>query len=102
MSPAHDLKYRVYVDDNFHYMEESERYLAGSFDDCQKAIEKCKEIVDSCLLHEYKQDMAAGELLARYKSFGEDPWISTSDKKCKFSAWSYAEQRSKEICAVGR
>jgi hypothetical protein len=28
--------YTVYVDDNFHYMDESERYKLGDFDDCRE------------------------------------------------------------------
>jgi hypothetical protein len=98
MSTVDSSKYQVYVDDNFHYMDESERYLAGVYDDCRAAVERCKEIVDRSLLNEYKQGMSAKELLDRYKSFGDDPWISSTDEKCKFSAWSYAEQRCKEIC----
>jgi len=98
MVGADSSKYRVYVDDNFHYMDESERYLAGVYDDCQSAIERCREIVDRSILNEYKQGMSARALLERYKSFGDDPWISSSDEQCKFSAWSYAERRCKEIC----
>lgn len=98
MSTADRSKYRIYVDDNFHYMDESERYTAGVYDDCQAAIEKCKEIVDRSLLNEYKQGMSVRALFDRYKSFGDDPWISSSDEQCKFSAWSYAEQRCKEMC----
>ena len=98
MASADSPKYQVYVDDNFHYMDESERYLAGVYDDCQTASGRCREIVDGSLVNEYKQGMSARELLDRYKSFGNDPWISSSDEQCTFSAWSYAEQRCKEIC----
>ncbi len=41
--------------------------------------------------------MTATELLARYKSFGDDPWIATSDANCTFSTWTYAELRAHVI-----
>jgi hypothetical protein len=37
-------KYKVYVDDNYHYMDESERYAVGSYSSLKEALEKCKEI----------------------------------------------------------
>lgn len=40
------MKFKVYVDDNFHYMDESHRYKLGEFNTLAKAIEACKEIVD--------------------------------------------------------
>lgn len=90
--------YRVYVDENSHYMDESERRLAGNYDDCRAAIEACKRIVERSLEEQYQEGMAAEQLLRQYKSFGEDPWISSGDGNCKFSAWDYAEQRCNEIC----
>ena len=38
--------YTVFVDDNFHYMDESERYKLGEFPDCASAVAACKQIVD--------------------------------------------------------
>jgi len=38
--------YTVFVDDNFHYMDESERYKLGDFPDCASAVAACKKIVD--------------------------------------------------------
>src|SRR5437879_6107440 len=37
--------YTVFVDDNFHYMDESERYKLGEFADCASAVAACKQIV---------------------------------------------------------
>ena len=98
MSNKEKKKYTVYVDDNFHYMDEEERYKSGEFDDCESAMKHCKEIVDEYLINAYKSGMTWDQLLSSYKSFGEDPWISSSDESCKFSAWNYAERRCKEIC----
>jgi len=91
-------KYTVYVDDNFHYMDESERYKHGEFDDCASAIAACKQIVDEFL----KENRSKGdELLATYLMFGDDPFILTDDPDCKFSARDYARERVPEL-AKGR
>ena len=87
--------YIVYVNDNFHYMDESERYKLGEFDDCQSAVAACKRIVDEFL--EKTASVSADDLFEQYTTFGEDPWISSSDADCKFSAWTYARERCREL-----
>src|SRR6185437_4532420 len=89
-------RYIVYVDDNFHYMDESERYKYGEFDDCNSDVAACKRIVDEFLS---TCDVTAGaeEMYKHYISFGEDPWISSDDSDCKFSAWDYAKERCREL-----
>ena len=83
-------KYTVYVDDNFHYMDESERYKLGEFDDCAAAIAACKQIVDEFL----PPDSGMSEdLFVKYIMFGEDPFILTDDPNCNFSARDYARER---------
>ncbi len=82
--------YTVYVDDNFHYMDESERYKIGEFNNCDAAIAACKRIVDEFL----QQNRGKCEdLIATYVMFGEDPFIRTDDPNCKFSARDYARER---------
>ena len=92
------MKYTVFVDDNFHYMDKDERYKLGEFDSADEAVAAAKKIVDEFLESNHKPGQSAEELLATYKSFGEDPWISGGDPRCKFSAWDYAELRCREIC----
>jgi len=48
------MKYKVLVDDNFHYMDEDERYELGEFDTSEDAIAPCKKIVDECLRGSHK------------------------------------------------
>lgn len=92
-------KYTVYVDDNFHYMDENERYNAGCFDDYQDAVKFCKNLLDKELLKMHKPGMTAEQLYNNYTDFGEDPFIRPhNDDEEYFSAWSYAEEKSKEIC----
>ena len=88
--------YTVYVDDNYHYMDESERYKHGEFDDCRSAVAACKRIVDEFLS---TCDVKAGaeEMYKHYVSFGEDPWITSGDSDCEFHAWDYAKERCREL-----
>ena len=90
--------FKVMVDDNFHYMDEDDRYTLGHYDDCQTAIIACKQLVDK-FLASCDVNQTAEELFSRYKSFGEDPSIKTDDPNCKFSAWTYAEERCRELAA---
>ena len=83
MDSASGHRYTVLVDDNFHYMDESERYKLGEFDDCQSAIAACKNIVDE-FLNSCDLKAGADEIFKQYTGFGEDPWISTDDPNCSF------------------
>jgi hypothetical protein len=96
ISPANP--YAVLVDDNFHYMDEGERYCLGSFATLEDALGACKAIVDEYLTSVYRSGMRADELLSSYKMFGEDPFIVGSEKRVLFSAWDYAEQRCQVLC----
>lgn len=90
--------YTVFVDDNFHYMDESERYKLGEFDDCASAVAACKKLVDECLQQGFTKNTTAGELQTNYSFFGEDPFIISDDPDCKFSARDYASLRIGEMC----
>jgi len=92
------LKYRVFVDDNFHYMDESERYSRGDFDSLEAAVAACKRIVDEFLASNYLPGMALGDLLTQYALFGEDPFVDAGDGIVHFSARDYASERAREIC----
>lgn len=91
-------KYSVFVDDNFHYMDESERYLLGEFETRDEAIQAAKAIVDKFLIRGYEEGMSAEKLHEQYRGFGEDPYISPRDEDSPFSAWKYAESRCQELC----
>ena len=87
--------YTVFVDDNYHLADESDRYKLGEFADCASAIASCQEIVN-----EYFATRSTGtprELLLSYYRFGKNPWISSDDPDCTFSAWTYAKQRCVEL-----
>jgi hypothetical protein len=95
------MNYRVLVDDNFHYMDESERYELGSFEHLESAIQAAKQVVDSFLASEYQPGMTARQLFKHYLAFGEDPFILTPDQsKVSFSAWEFAQTRCEELCGL--
>ena len=93
------MRYKVLVDDNFHYMDESERYELGEFDTLEEAIRACKKVVDDFLESAYQPGMTVGELLQQYTFFGEDPFIITGDGTVPFSARDYASDRVREMCS---
>jgi|SRR5579864_2320858 len=93
------MPYKVVIDDNYHYMDESERFTHGEFEDLQAAIEACKKIVEESLRDAYTPGMSAAELFHGYVGFGQDPWISGGEG-VPFSAWTYARQRCDEICGA--
>jgi len=86
--------FSVYVDDNFYYMDEDERYLFGNYESCEEAKQVCGKIVDDFLRTEYRPGMSGMSLYNQYIIFGEDPWIPG----CSFSAWDYAKYRCKRLC----
>jgi CRISPR/Cas system-associated protein Cas7 (RAMP superfamily) len=99
-TPLVKHRYRVLVNENSHYMDESERHLAGEYERCEEAIEACRRIVDFFLAATHRPSMPVGELMKLYTLFGEDPFIVTPDPDCAFSAWDYARQRCAEICTL--
>ena len=92
------MSYTVYVDDNFHYMDESERYKLGDFETAEAAVAAAKQIVDEYLASAHQSAMTAAELNHSYVCFGEDPFIVPQDPDSKFSAWDYARERCRELC----
>jgi|GEM_PF-2528318 len=95
-----ELPFKVCVDDNFHYMDESERTTHGTFATAEEAIEACKRIVLESVRSNLKSGMTADELYGRYKSFGDDPFVvASAGGDVKFSAWEYAKQLCAEICS---
>lgn len=96
--------FAVFVDDNFHPLDETERYENGEYIDCKAATAACKEIVDESLLRlyelNYREDMTAEQLYHIYTGMGEDPFIVSGDKTCQFSAWDYAKTQCEEVIKV--
>jgi hypothetical protein len=102
--PAHAARrvphvYTVHVDDSYHRMNQTMRSKLGEFSDGETAIAACRKVVDEFFL-KLSPGKTAIELFSDFKSFGEDPFLKTTDESCRFDAWEYAELRAKVIAAA--
>lgn len=79
-------KHRVFIDDNYHYMDEDERSAAGSYESLEEALDKCKEITIRSLEDLYEEGITPEKLSAQWSMFGEDPFIVGADGPVPFSA----------------
>jgi hypothetical protein len=87
------------VDDNFHYIDEDQRYELGAFAGLEAAIAAAKAVVDDYLEAACKPGMTAHELFESYTMCGEDPFILEPDQHGEaFSAWEYAKRRCDDLC----
>ena len=94
-------RYKVIVDDNFHYQDPHERREQGVYETVEEALAVCRGLVDKSLKEEYRSGISAKSLYDRYTSFGDDPFIVVLDgidERATFSAWSYAKDRCRVIC----
>jgi hypothetical protein len=91
--------YQVFVDDNYHYQDEDERYKLGDFSTFEEALIACQAIVDEYLQGSWKEGITAEELYENYVGFGEDPFIIGEPAPFRFSAWNYAKERCLQICS---
>ena len=90
------MPFIVYVDDNFHYMDESERYVSGEYDSYDEAVERCKEILEEYIPEEGNcGGKTVAELLRGWLMFGDDPFIVPAGS---FSSEKYLKKRLKEVC----
>jgi hypothetical protein len=92
------MSYKVFVDDNFHYMDEDERYFLGEFDTAEAAVAACQKVVNEWLEEHYKPGMTAAELSTQYAFFGEDPFIMGGGSgEVLFSAHQYASDQIEKM-----
>lgn len=97
------VQYQVFVDDHFHYRDESERYLDATFPTYDEAVERCRAIVDADLENALKPGMTAEKLFELYSLFGPDPFVLAEPRQKidpPFSAWEYAQARSKILAST--
>jgi hypothetical protein len=94
--------YRLFVDDNFHYMDEDERTCLGEFITYEEALETAKKIVEDSVAKTAGADPLA--LYKAYTDFGEDPFIipfgGASPPESKFSAWAYAKSYAEQLASA--
>jgi len=89
-------RFTVWVDDNFHYMDESERYKQGEYDILEEARAACKKVVETSV--EYKPGATADDLYGEYIMFGEEPFIVGDVEFDAFNARKYAKEYFQKLC----
>jgi hypothetical protein len=99
------MTYMVMVADNYHFMDEGERYRFGEFADAAVAIGHCRKIVDEYLESACEPGMSGDDLYESFKSFGEYPYIVASADSvdlppAPFSVWDYAREKSDFLCGA--
>jgi hypothetical protein len=72
------VAYTVYIGDNFHFQDESERVTHGTFPSAEEALAACCSIVDEFLADALKPGMTAEALWEQFTLFGDDPWVQTN------------------------
>ena len=92
--------YRVFVDDNFHFMDEDERGCLGDFATYDEALNAAKKVVEA-FFGEKSVGQTEDQLYEGYMSFGDDPWIvsfgGAPEPPTRFSAWDYAKEVSRKF-----
>jgi hypothetical protein len=88
-------QFKIFVDDNYHYMDESERYAVGSYDSLEEAVSKCEEITIRSLRDLYENGITPETLRSQWAMFGEDPYVFGGDGAVPFSARKFI---STELC----
>jgi hypothetical protein len=94
-------RYKVLVDDNFHYQDPAERRELGIYATLAEALAACRDLVELSLTGEYRPGISAEKLYDRYTSFGDDPFVVVvdgADDAAEFSAWRYAKERCQQMC----
>lgn len=88
-------QFKIFVDDNYHYMDKSERYEVGSYDSLEEAVNKCRELTIRSLKDLYEKGITPEKLKTQWLMFGEDPYVFGGHGAVPFSARKFI---STELC----
>ena len=92
--------YTVYVDDNFHYEDESKREKLGEFQSAAEAIAAARKLVDSYLDRAFEPGMTAEALFRSFTTFGRDPFIVPSEGTMNGSLPNVAKLRKSASAVI--
>jgi hypothetical protein len=91
------MKFQVFIDDNFHYMDPEHQLAGPQFATLEEAVGYCKRIVDHSLISAYRLGKPPYELLTQYLLFGKDPFVRSGEGGVPFSARDYARRWVREV-----
>lgn len=90
-------KYKVIIDENFHFMDENERYRSGGYQTFEDAVNKCKQILDEFLTDAKSVNDTPESLYMTWRMYGENPFVVGGKTSEKFIASEYVENRCVEL-----
>jgi hypothetical protein len=93
--------FQVFVSDNDRYFFDDGASSPGpSFRRYEDALDWCRRRVEASVEECWEPGLNAAQLFARYKGFGDDPWVlPVPEGAPHFSAWEHAEQVARRLCA---
>lgn len=91
--------YTVFTEENEHYMDRSARRMYGEYGTYAEAVAVARMIVDADLREIYRPGMSVESLYRSYTHYGTDAYVVPEEEGEHFSAWSYAGERSHELCS---
>jgi hypothetical protein len=68
-------KFELFVDDNYHHMDEDERYLHGTYETYDEAVVAAKKIIDGFFAGTEQGKRSAEQLFSGWAQFGDNPFI---------------------------
>ena len=90
-------EYKVYVDDNYHFMNEDERYLQGTYDSLDAAVAAAKKVIDRCFEGIDPRDKTPDQLFHGWSHMGDSPFIVTDDSQQDQAHIAYVESTMIEV-----
>jgi hypothetical protein len=92
------MRYTLLCDDNFHFMDETERIILGQFDSAEAAIAAARHVVDRDLSEAYKPGMTADKpLLADLHFAGYLPQLERAISPPQLSCFSLGIRETKSV-----
>lgn len=99
-APELERGYAVDVDDNFHFMDEDERWRLGRFATYEEAVAAAKRLIEEFFDCDISEKTAE-ELFEGYMMMGDDPFIfpvgGAPEPPDRFSAWDYAKAYAERL-----
>ena len=94
------MKFHLRIFDNNHHWDEASFYDHGNYKTYEEAVIEAKKIVKEFFVDECYSGRTAGDLMASFAMYGEEPVVFPDEPKneLRFSPRDYAEVYVKELC----
>jgi len=94
------MKFYLRIFDNNHHWDEASSYDHGIYKTYEDAVIEAKRIVEEFFTGECIPEKTAGDLMASFVMYGEEPVVFPDEPKNgkRFSPQDYAEEYVTKIC----